>query len=53
MAAAGFGLGALAAAVSRAAAPPAEVRQCLQQRLHGQESAAQKCFLGLTRAAAP
>ena len=33
------------------APPPAEVRQCLTQRLHGQESAAQKCFTGLTHAA--
>ncbi len=54
IAAAGMGLGALAASCFvRAAAPPAEVRQCLEQRLHGQEPAAQKCFTGLTRAAAP
>jgi cellulose synthase operon protein C len=50
----GIALGALSAAsVSRAAEPPAEVRQCLQQRLHGQEAGAQKCFMGLTRATSP
>ncbi len=38
---------------SRAAVPPAEVRQCLTQHLHGQEAAAQKCFGALTRAGAP
>jgi tetratricopeptide (TPR) repeat protein len=43
----------LVASVSEAAAPPAEVRQCLTQRLHGQQSAAQKCFTALTRAASP
>jgi cellulose synthase operon protein C len=42
-----------AAAVAHAAPPPAEVRQCLGQRLHGQETAAQKCFMALTRASAP
>ncbi len=47
------GLAFAAACAARAAAPPAEVGQCLQQRLHGQEAAAQKCFLGLTRAATP
>jgi tetratricopeptide (TPR) repeat protein len=31
-------------------APPPAVRQCLEQRLHGQEPAAQKCFMNLTRA---
>jgi tetratricopeptide (TPR) repeat protein len=41
------------AAVSQAAAPPPEVRQCLGQRLHGQESAAQKCFMALTHASSP
>jgi len=40
-------------APSQAAAPPAEVRQCLQERLHGQETMAQKCFMALTRANAP
>ncbi|HTC44317.1 MAG TPA: tetratricopeptide repeat protein [Steroidobacteraceae bacterium] len=47
-------LGALLlAGASAAAMPPAEVRQCLTQRLHGQQSAAQKCFAALTRAATP
>jgi tetratricopeptide (TPR) repeat protein len=41
------------AALSQAAAPPPEVRQCLAQRLHGRESAAQKCFLALTGATSP
>jgi tetratricopeptide (TPR) repeat protein len=47
------GLALAATSVCRAAAPPAQVRQCLQQRLHGQEPAAQKCFLGLSSTAAP
>jgi tetratricopeptide (TPR) repeat protein len=42
-----------AASWSQAAVPPAEVRQCLALRLHGQEQAAQKCFIGLTHANAP
>jgi tetratricopeptide (TPR) repeat protein len=36
-----------------AAQPPASVRQCLGQRLHGQEPAAQKCFMALTRDTSP
>ena len=52
--AAGWLLLAVAGApLARAAPPPPEVRQCQGQRLHGQESAAQKCFMALTRAAAP
>jgi cellulose synthase operon protein C len=43
----------LVASLSQAAAPPAEVRQCLSQRLHGQQAAAQKCFAALTGAATP
>ena len=43
----------MAAPASRAAAPPPEVRQCLAQRLHGQEQAAHQCFMGLTRANTP
>jgi len=39
--------------IAAAAAPPAEVRQCLGLRLHGQESAAQKCFTGLAGAQSP
>jgi tetratricopeptide (TPR) repeat protein len=51
---AGLLLGALTLAPgSYAAPPPAEVRQCLTQRLHGQEAAAQKCFMGLARATSP
>jgi cellulose synthase operon protein C len=47
-------LGALLVApLSRAGEPPAEVRQCLQQRLHGQDAAAQKCFAALARASSP
>jgi tetratricopeptide (TPR) repeat protein len=38
---------------SHAAQPPAAVRQCLGQRLHGQEPAAQKCFMALTRDTSP
>ena len=38
---------------ARCAAPPAEVRQCLALRLHGEEAAALKCFTALTRAASP
>jgi cellulose synthase operon protein C len=50
----GLMLGALmVVAASRAAAPPPAVRQCLGQRLHGQEPAAQKCFMELTRAPSP
>jgi cellulose synthase operon protein C len=41
------------APVARAAPAPAEVRQCLGQRLHGQEAAAQQCFTVLTRATSP
>jgi cellulose synthase operon protein C len=43
----------LVASVSEGAAPPAEVRQCLSQRLHGQQAAAQKCFTTLSRATSP
>jgi cellulose synthase operon protein C len=51
---AGLMLGALTVApASRAGEPPAEVRQCLQQRLHGQEPAAQKCFAALAGASSP
>ena len=39
--------------MARAGEPPAEVRNCLQQRLHGEQTAAQKCFAALTRAEAP
>jgi Flp pilus assembly protein TadD len=47
-------LAALAGApLARAAPPPAPVRQCLEQRLHGREPAAQQCFLALTRTASP
>ncbi len=50
----GLMLGALTVApLSSAGEPPAEVRACLQQRLHGQEPAAQKCFAALARASAP
>jgi len=38
---------------SQAATPPPQVRQCLTQRLHGQEQAAQKCFAALARANSP
>jgi tetratricopeptide (TPR) repeat protein len=38
---------------AHAAEPPSEVRQCLQQRLHGEEQAAQKCFAALRRSGAP
>jgi Flp pilus assembly protein TadD len=41
------------ATLSQAASPPPEVRQCLTQRLHGREPAAQKCFMALTRATSP
>ena len=40
----------LAAAAAHGAEPPAEVRQCLTARLHGQEQVAQKCFTALARA---
>jgi tetratricopeptide (TPR) repeat protein len=43
----------LLACTVHAAEPPTEVRQCLGQRLHGQEQAAQKCFTALTRATSP
>ncbi len=43
----------IVAPLSRAGEPPAEVRECLQQRLHGQQQTAQKCFAGLSRAGAP
>ncbi len=48
-------LGAALIAVSAAHAglPPAAVRQCLDLRHHGQETAAQKCFMGLTRNESP
>ena len=50
----GLVLGAVTAATSsQAAPPPAQVRQCLTQRLHGQEQAAQKCFSALTRDNSP
>jgi tetratricopeptide (TPR) repeat protein len=50
----GLMLGALCVApASRAGEPPTEVRQCLQQRLHGQEPTAQRCFAALTHASAP
>ncbi len=39
--------------VSQAGEPPAEVRQCQQQRLHGEEQAAARCFAALARMAAP
>ena len=41
----------LAAPAARGAAPPEPVRQCLAQRLRGQEQVAQKCFAQLARAA--
>ncbi|MEJ0005782.1 MAG: hypothetical protein WDM77_05195 [Steroidobacteraceae bacterium] len=51
---AGLAIGALTSLPrSQAAVPPPEVRQCLGQRLHGQEPAAQKCFTGLARANLP
>jgi tetratricopeptide (TPR) repeat protein len=51
---AGLLLGALLVApAARAGEPPTEVRQCLQQRLHGQEAAAQKCFAALAGAGSP
>ncbi len=50
----GLMLGAVTAATSsQAAPPPPQVRQCLTQRLHGQEQAAQKCFSALTRDNSP
>ncbi len=50
----GWLLLALAGApLAHAAPPPAEVRQCLGERLHGRESAAQRCFMALTRATSP
>jgi cellulose synthase operon protein C len=51
---AGLLVGALGVApASRAGEPPIEVRQCLQQRLHGQDAAAQKCFAALAGAGSP
>jgi cellulose synthase operon protein C len=51
---AGLLVGALGVApASRAGEPPIEVRQCLQQRLHGQDAAAQKCFAALAGAGWP
>ncbi len=46
-------MSALVTTPTRAATPPAAVRQCLQLRHRGQEPAAQQCFTALARAASP